>query len=328
MIRSPLLAVMAAASMAGGCAAPIAEARTTPDAPPLPREVAADSAVENQRCSPRWGLLLPGVGQLCRGHTEEGSVLLGLTALELTAAAIAVDRYGFTLRESAVMVPVIGLQDLWLYAQEMILIEEGRALRKPFTPQDNMAELARAPFNPRVIGRPHVLGSILGATAAGVGIGYLLDDGDARPSGEDVNYFGRHLDPLVGYPAAGLTFGALYTHVALAEEAAFRGGVQSRLARKYGETTGWALASLYFGAVHVPNAFLFTEGDVRRDYLLIGVPFISAVGGLVGLNYRWADYSLTAPVAVHFWYNFLISAVELVRNPETSMLSASIRIPL
>jgi membrane protease YdiL (CAAX protease family) len=54
------------------------------------------------------------------------------------------------------------------------------------------------------------------------------------------------------------------------------------------------------------------------------VPFITLLGGYLGLTYRWTGYALSAPVAVHFWYDFIIEAIDFLADPQNSPLSMRI----
>jgi hypothetical protein len=56
-------------------------------------------------------------------------------------------------------------------------------------------------------------------------------------------------------------------------------------------------------------------------------PRIPAAGGYLGLVYRWHDYSLAPPVALHFWYDFLLSAIGFALDPQDSILSARVSVP-
>ena len=123
-----------------------------------------------------------------------------------------------------------------------------------------------------------------------------------------------------------MSFGGLFEHVAIAEEALFRGLAQSSFARSGGETRGWVIASLLFGAAHSFNAFTL-EGSERTDYLKYAVPYITVVGSYLGLSYRWNDYSLAPPVAIHFWYDFLLTATFFAMDPQRSPISARVTIP-
>jgi membrane protease YdiL (CAAX protease family) len=130
------------------------------------------------------------------------------------------------------------------------------------------------------------------------------------------------VNSAVGYPLAFGIGAALFEHVAIAEETAFRGVLQSTWTRSYGETRGWVYGSLAFGLVHSTNIF-FMQSNQRATYLLAGVPFITLLGSYLGLVYRQSGYSLEQPVAIHFWYDFLIEAVSFVGDPRNSPLALS-----
>jgi hypothetical protein len=51
------------------------------------------------------------------------------------------------------------------------------------------------------------------------------------------------------------------------------------------------------------------------------------LGGYLGLSYRWHGYGLAAPVAIHFWYDLLISAASFAMDPRHNQLSGSIALP-
>jgi membrane protease YdiL (CAAX protease family) len=207
------------------------------------------------------------------------------------------------------------------------VLDRQRAAHLPYVPEETLGELAAAPFNPRVLRRPGVWAGIVGLTAAGVGLSVLAGE-HLRTGhfGESPNLFGQQLRPPIGYPLAAAVGTALFLQVAIAEEATFRGYIQSDLTRKAGPTAGWLVGSLIFGATHALNALVLPPGE-RARYLAIAVPGITLVGSYLGLSYRWSGYSLAPPVALHFWYDFLQSAVFFAADPQHSPLSASVAMP-
>jgi membrane protease YdiL (CAAX protease family) len=178
-----------------------------------------------------------------------------------------------------------------------------------------------------VLKRPDVWAGVVGMLGVGVAASVLAGE-KLRTGhyGEDPNVFGKPMRPLFGYPIASAVGLALFEHVVIAEEVTFRGWVQSSLTRSMGPTGGWLVGSLIFGSAHALNA-LVIEKDKREAYLTIGVPTITVIGSYLGLSYRWHDYSLLSPVALHFWYDFLISAVFFVADPTSSPISAGITLP-
>lgn len=311
--------------LVAACGAPqVPRARLAVGEPASERELDAAERVRGRRCSGGIRLLAPGLGPLCHGKHVEGFTLMTLFTAEAVTAFSVARSEGFDHPGAAL--PLVALQDIYVYSVIDPIIDEQLARQAPFAPQDTLGELVWAPVNPNVMKRTDVWAGILGMTALGLGVSLLVDEDVGDGWGDDANLFGTQFAPVVGYPLAGAAFGGLFLHVAIAEEALFRGALQSGLARRWGETRGWLGGSLAFGATHSLNALALPE-DQRRDYLLIGVPFITVVGSYLGLSYRWNDYSLAPPVAIHFWYDFLLSAAFFAMDPQGSPLSAMITVP-
>lgn len=317
VVRAVVLLLLAA-----GCAPAVPRARRGPAEPPSAREVAQrDRMPALRHCWNLGWLLIPGGHQLCTGEQAEGAILLSFAAAEAEAGIAVGQRAGFEHPGAAL--PLITLQDLLLISFSDALIDRNLARHDPYAPPDTLWELVRAPWNPRVLRRPSVWAGIVGLVAAGVGASLLVDESLGDGWGDDANLFGRDFPPATGYPLAGAVGVGTFTHVAIAEEMFFRGVFQSMLARQHGETGGWIRSSIWFGAAHAPNALLLPE-DQRAAYLFVGVPYITVIGSYLGLVYRWNDYSLAPPVAVHFWYDFLISAAFFLMDPQDSPLSARV----
>lgn len=305
-----------------GCSRPLAHARTERFQPPMPAEVAASERAASPRCNLALAGLAPGVGQICNGQEPEGIAMAALGAAELATGITVGLTEGWDHPGAAL--PLLAYSDLWAYSLFDLRLDQDRAARARFTPQDTFGDLVAAPFNIQVLKRADVALGILGMLAAGIGISLAVDENlDRDAIGDDPNLFGKTIDGRVGYPI-GLGIGAgFFEHVAIAEEVIFRGWLQSRWARS-GETRGWVGASLVFGGVHAFNIFALPR-EQWRDYLLIGVPFITALGGYMGAVYRRSDYNLATAVALHFWYDFLLSATFFVLDPQQSPLSARVR---
>lgn len=103
----------------------------------------------------------------------------------------------------------------------------------------------------------------------------------------------------------------------------FRGLLQSALTRATDPTAGWLLSSLLFGPIHASNAIMMSPEE-RLFYLALGLPYITTVGLWLGHTYRATDYHLAAPVALHFWYDFLLVGTAFVLDPDDNPLSARI----
>jgi membrane protease YdiL (CAAX protease family) len=325
------LAAAALAALAAACSRPVQTARTTLIEPPTEAEIEAGFAVDDRACSPHLGWLFPGLAQLCLGKKVEGGVMAGLAAAEIgTAVTVGVktdydadgDGQADPFSHPGVTLPLSAVQDLWVYGLSDAWITGSLAARERFAPPDTLADLTAAPFNHEVMKRPAVWAGLAGALAVGIGVSLALDEVDGDEVGDDPNLFGETVDRKVGYPLGGLAAGTLFAHVAPAEEALFRGYIQSTSARALGETQGWIAASLLFGLAHVPNMYALPEED-RDEYLLYGIPVITAAGFYLGWVYRQSDYSLAPSTAIHFWYDFLLTATTFVIDPQSSIFAPS-----
>ncbi len=313
-----LVAVLCAVVMTG-CAGVPRPARLTAEEPGSPVELDARTRLVDTPCSGRFGFLVPGAGQLCYGKPGEGATLLGLTAVEVTTATVAgVTGEGPALENPAVFLPLVALQNVWIYGVVDPYLDEQRAAQQLYVPQESLFELAAAPFNYRVLTQPDVGLGILGLASLAIVYGSLVNTG-----GTPMNTGRTSAAQYVAVTGVG---SALFTHVAIGEEVLFRGMLQSGLARNRGPWVGWAWSSAIFGAAHLPNALALPESQ-QRDYLLYSVPFITVVGSYLGLTYHWNDYALSAPVAVHFWYDLLLSLASFSAAPDTGTVGTSIRLP-
>jgi membrane protease YdiL (CAAX protease family) len=299
------------------------QARVDPAQPPSDREEQAASAVT--ACPPGGRLFVPGLQQMCRGRRADGAVLASLGVAEVGAAITGAAANG--LGSSAAGVPLLALGDLWTLSIMDVALEEQRAQRLRYVPQESLGELAAAPFSGEVLARPAVWAGILGSLAAGILVSAVVDRGiDTSNAGKRPVIFGHEMSTAVGYPIAGAIGIGLFEHVAITEEMAFRGVLQSSWARSMDETRGWLYASAVFGLAHSSN-IAFLERDQRLTYLAVGVPFITLLGTYLGFAYRSSGYSLAPSVAIHFWYDFLIEAYSFLADPKNSPLAVSWGMP-
>ena len=324
-----LLPLLAAGSfLAAGCVRPLATARMSPAEPLAPAEIQARAAVDHAACSPQLGFLFPGLGQLCLRETGRGAALASLAAAEI-GGAVAVGVKVDDSDHPGVALPLTAVQDLWAYGVADVFITQQLAAAQRYAPRDTAADLVAAPFNLEVLKRPAVWGGIAVAVAVGVTASVLVakgDEFDPDRAGQDPNLFGERVDARYGYPLGFAAGAGLFAHVAMAEETLFRGYIQSSMARARGENAGWVGASLLFGAAHIANVLVLPEED-RVDYLVYGLPVITAAGFYMGWLYRDAGYSLAPSTAAHFWYDFLLTSALFVIDPENSLFSAQIAVP-
>ena len=298
------------------------QARLSDDEPLSQREINARARLEaHPDCRSRLGVLVPGYLQMCRGRTADGAVLAGFGVAELGGAITGTITDGIT--SSAAGIPLLAFGDLITLSVMDIGLENQRALELKYVPQENLSELARAPFSFDVLKRPMVWGGIIGTLAAGLLVSRLVDGPITTEGfGRRPVLFGHQVNSAIGYPAAAGIGVGIFEHVAIAEESAFRGVLQSTWAREYGEDRGFVYGSLAFGTLHASNIF-FIDSSQRVKYLAVGVPFITLLGSYLGLVYRQSGYSLAPPVAIHFWYDFLVEAVGFAGDPKNSPLALS-----
>ncbi|MBK7584942.1 MAG: CPBP family intramembrane metalloprotease [Myxococcales bacterium] len=312
------------------CGPPMRPARTHHDQAPSEREESASQSVEDADCGSAMSLVFPGVAQLCQGRTAEGATLVTLGAAELgTGVAVGLSRKrGFDgFSHPAAAVPLVAFQNVYAYAYADALFQEQLARRLLYVPEDTPGELLLAPFNKNVVGHIDVWLGTLVTLALGVTFSAIVDEQLTTDHlGEDTNLFGRRFPPQTGYPLVGGIGAGLFSHVAIGEESLFRGVLLSQMARESGPTAGLVGSSVVFGAAHAPNALALPH-EQQLPYLLFGVPFIGVLGSYLGVSYQAHDYSLAAPVAIHFWYDFLLSATFFALDPQHSPLAASVAVP-
>lgn len=309
-------------------------ARISAVSPPTPLESIGDGRATMARCNGLlWALAWPGLGQICNGKTTEGAVLASLALLEAGAATGVYVGYarhddGDPFQHPGVMLPLVAMQDLWVYGMADAYLDRQRALHLPLTPRDSLTDLVLAPFDIEVMARPSVWAGILGTVGAALLLSQLTDSSfDVRRPQRRPTMFRRQISGSVAYPTGAAVSTALFTHVAIAEETIFRGVVQSSVARSHGAWSGFAVASLAFGATHLANLLVVEPRD-RYTYATRDVPFITAIGSYLGLTYMWNDYSLAAPVAVHFWYDLLLSMAQLLWDSEHELFQVNFALPL
>lgn len=326
-----LLGLLALVTASTACSRPVKTARLSPMDPPSQEENDAALAMKNHRCNPLWALVFPGLGHMCLRRDGEALALSTLAAAEIAGTVAIVanheDDPGVLGDEDPpVTAPLTALQDLWVYGVIDPLFKQNLARQRLYTPQDSALDLVLAPYNWEVMKKPTVWAGILGALAVGIGVTLAVDKPGTEEVGDDPVLFGERVDGSWGYPVGGgLTLG-LFSHVAIAEEALFRGWLQSSLARSQGEVVGWGIASLAFGAVHLGNLSAIERED-WDDYLLYAMPVITTAGFYLGWQYMHEGYTLAPPVAVHFWYDTILSGVLFALDPDDSFFNAKISLP-
>ncbi|MBA3455623.1 MAG: CPBP family intramembrane metalloprotease [Deltaproteobacteria bacterium] len=181
--------------------------------------------------------------------------------------------------------------------------------------RESLGDLASASFRPSVLKSPWVWAGVPLLLAAGLGASYLAAPDEFTGSRsifevDKVNVFGKQLNRGTGFAAGFAYFASLFTSVGVGEEALFRGVIQTEMEERFGTYGGLAIASVIFGSVHVFNFINDPQSAA------IAVPVISILGSAMGLAYIHTDHKLATSVAMHFWYNTLLSAVAFAADPE------------
>jgi membrane protease YdiL (CAAX protease family) len=179
---------------------------------------------------------------------------------------------------------------------------------------ESLPDLASAPFRPSVLKSPWVWAGVPLALCAGLTVGYLADGGwPNTPSIFDVpnvNFYGHTMSRGAGFALGTGYFAALFVPVGIGEESLFRGLIQTELEERFGPTVGLILGSSVFGAAHLLNF----GHDPRAA--LYAVPTIAVLGTSLGLAYQHTGYKLSTSVAMHFWYDTLLSAIGFGLDPQ------------
>ncbi len=271
-------------------------------------------------------LLCPGCGQLYLGNTAEGIAQLGTTAALLASTVLllrdqelALDGTAQSRRVPLGILTAIAGQNLWFYsifdAYRDARVARGDYGYRHAITRESLGDLTSAPFRPSVLASPWVWAGVPIAVGAGVLASYLAAPEEFRDKNsifevDKVNVLGRRFSRLGGFGAGESYYAGLFTPVGVGEESLFRGLIQTEMEERFGTYGGLAVASLMFGAVHVLN-FLDDPGGAA-----VAVPVISVLGSGLGLAYQRTGYQLETSVAMHFWYDFLLSTVAFAIDPE------------
>ncbi len=297
--------------------------------------VRAAAAAAHQRLwawgkSPRTAtglsILCPGCGQIYLGETGDGAVKLAATASLVISGLALIDGQTASLGSAATSAKApIGLvlseagQDLWFYSifdayRDARILRGDAGYSHPIS-RETLPELASAPFRPSVLARPWVWAGVPLALGAGVAVSFLIGGPGSVPSINDVrqiNVLGHNFGRAGGIAAGEGYFLTLFTGVGVGEEALFRGLIQTELMERMGTYGGLVAASAIFGAVHTLN---YVQPGADPKEALVAVPVIAVLGSSLGLAYIHTGYKLETSVAMHFWYDFLLSTVGFMIDP-------------
>lgn len=176
-------------------------------------------------------------------------------------------------------------------------------INKVKLPDDGVVSLMVSPFKPKYLTNPWVfVPMILAGTVA------YFDSKNDKPlsSAEEITMFNKTYSPS----QAALTYGGIqtlrYMAVASGEEMFFRGTVQTELTEVTNPMFALGASSLLFGIWHIPN-----NG--------VGNGLAATLAGVyLGYRYEKNGYDLGEVIATHFWLDWIVSLVELARNPRNA----------
>lgn len=292
-----------------------------------------------------WALF-PGGGQFYLRQPAAGAAVLASTAALLAGGGLLLngspaggelgnpgdprldgkDPIGFQL--------VMAAQNLW-FTSIFAAYREARRLRGNLgyrTPlnTESIGELMTAPVRGSVLKSPWVWGGVPVMVGLAVGLqalanGGLGGSGRSVFHGDPINVLGRRFSPAAGFALGEAYLGGLFLPVGLGEEALFRGVLQPSLTELWGPWGGWAAASVAFGGIHVFN-YVGEGGGL--DQAAVAVPFITAVGSYMGLASMKSAYTLSRSVAIHAWYDFLLSTIDFLVDPQHQPFVARVALPL
>lgn len=253
---------------------------------------------------------MPGGGHIYLGDVGTGVTYATLTAAFLATGAEVQRRNDELNRDDELNVPWVVGEKIWEYSIfttfRSAATRAGLNLRAHGFDDTPTSTLLLAPFDPEQFLRPTVFGAaLLGAVGAALAAedrdgGRLNDVTRAQMLGSD---FDRD-DATALYAASALT---VSLGAGAAEEALFRGVLQPVLQESWGRTPGLWAASGAFGLAHF--------GDGGSDGVG-AVLFTTAAGAYFGWMYNRDGNRLAAPVAAHFWYNFMLFATSWALEPD------------
>jgi membrane protease YdiL (CAAX protease family) len=310
----------------------VAQSKADPD--PAVRTAAAAAHArlwpwgKQPRIAAGLSLLCPGCGQEYLHEDAEGwaqglastALLVGGFAL-LWGHTASLDAPSDSARVPIGLALTLAGQNVWFYSI-FDAYRDARALRhdagyKFEITRESLGDLASAPFRPCVLKSPWVWAGVPAALALGLGVSYLAspDSFTGVPSIFDVksvNVLGHDFHRGTGFAAGEAYLLALFSGVGVGEESLFRGLIQTELEEKLGTWGGLAVGSAIFGAAHLIN---YAQPGADPKQALIAIPTIAVLGSSLGLAYIETGHQLSTGVAMHFWYDFLLSSVAFAADP-------------
>jgi hypothetical protein len=290
-----------------------------------------------------FSVLCPGCGYFYLGRPARALAYLGGAAALLAT--------GFAVYDKSPIDPATGnktegradpfflaAQNLWFYGiyasyRDARLARGDEGARYPVA-REELGDLLLAPFNPHVLKRPWVWAGIPVALGAAVGFTYIVSrvEGTSFTSSRTifdpggVQFFGRQYSAGTGFALGSAYNLGLFLPVGAGEEALFRGVIQAGLSEtSLGLWGGWAVGSAIFGGAHVLNFVGTGQGGFKTA--AVAVPYLMVTGSYLGLVYIRTGFSLRAGAAIHFWYDFLLSTIDFIADPDHQPFVARFAIP-
>jgi membrane protease YdiL (CAAX protease family) len=292
-----------------------------------------------------WAALCPGCGQIYLGKPAVGIAQLLAAATFLGGGyflaksgttggnSLSLDGPVSSSRASAGILLLGAGQNTWFYqvfdAYRDARVGQDDAGYKHHISRETLDQLVAAPFTPSVISSPWVWGAVPLTLAAGIAVSFIGHTSGAQPPSffdvHSINFFGADLSKGAGFAAGETYLAALFDPVGVGEESLFRGVIQTEMDERLGPYGGLAVASAIFGGAHALN-YVGPGQDPKQA--LVAVPFIATIGATLGLAYLRTDYHLRTSVAMHFWYDFLLSTAGFLVDPEHQPFTVSYAMPL
>ena len=260
--------------------------------------------------------LVPGLGQAANGDYGAGAVQFGASLLLYDQYATLIEKDDYIQPEDRLNnkektiatnrtsfyadLYSSALLDLQFYSsysayRDARLLLHNEGYRTPM-PDETLADLALSPFRWEFLSRPTTyLALILPLLIA------------ASPASKDQLVYDP--EPPLTRDEMGRGFALQFEGVAIGEEAFFRGVLNNGLSSRFGDTWGLLGSSTAFALAH--------GGAPGQATPLLAGSFGLYLGWLQQRN----GFQIGEGVAIHFWWDFLISLGSLAQHEENAQIT-------
>ncbi len=291
----------------------------------LPILPPAHESAENNYSPPLAALIsvFPGLGHFYLGEVSQG--LKYLTAIPglIIGSNYFTEQKPSQYEMSALL--ALTAQDMWAY-NFYSAYRNARHLNKNANyqiphKQTEFRHLFKAPFQKRfslhgLTVLPMLLATVLGGSTI---LTSALEDSTLFDL-EESYVFDKSRNRFTGFVLGETQSLLISLNAGIAEEALFRGVLQSEFTNLFGKLPGLLMASSLFGLAHYDE----TLGDANRA----GIVFRGLIGLYLGWIYQRNQYDLRQSVAIHFWWNFFIFSSSFIASPQKPPLKLTISLPL